>query len=75
MPGQLQTAIDETGLKLTEEELPLPVNAVGTFNYYNAFRCPHCLSPYIDIERYKEMRPKEYYGNTYINQKTTWWTG
>lgn len=39
------------------------------FRYYNPLRCPHCSATFIDFERYKDMRPNEYYGNTYINEK------
>lgn len=75
LPTQLQTIIDDKTLKTIEAKLPPPSNDLGTFRYYNSFRCPHCLMPYIDFEKYKEMRPKEYYGNTYINQNPRRWTG
>jgi hypothetical protein len=70
MPCQLQANIDHSAVKTIENKLPMPSNGVGTFNYYNSFKCPHCLSPYIDFEKYKEARPNEYYGNTYINEDT-----
>jgi len=69
LPTQLQGIIDNSTLEIIEDKLPKPSNDVGTFRYYNSFKCPHCLAAYIDFEKYKEMRPKEYYGNTYINQK------
>jgi hypothetical protein len=74
LPAQLQANIDNSTLDMIEAKLPHPSNGVGTFRYYNSFKCPHCLAAYIDFERYKEMRPKEYYGNTYINQNTKQWT-
>ncbi len=74
MPTQLQTTIEESKLEIIEEKLPKPSNALGTFRYYNSFKCPHCLTAYIDFEKYREMRPKEYYGNTYINQNPKQWT-
>ena len=61
--------IDIKSLEAIETKLPRPSNNIGTFNYYNPFRCPHCLTPYIDFENHKEIRKNEYYGNTYINQK------
>ena len=35
----------------------------GAFRYLNPLRCPHCLRPYIDFEKYPKEREKEYYGN------------
>lgn len=73
MPTQLEPTINNGNLEIIERKLPKPSNALGTFNYYNSFKCPHCLTPYIDFEKYKGMRPKEYYGNTYINQNPKRW--
>ncbi|RFZ82830.1 hypothetical protein DYU05_11745 [Mucilaginibacter terrenus] len=69
MPAQLQSTISDDDLRTVEAVLPKPSNGPGTFNYYNSFRCPHCHLPYIDFENFREMRPNEYYGNTYINQE------
>ena len=74
LPTQLQETVDKSILQSIESKLPRPSNNEGTFNYYNSFKCPHCLTPYIDFEKHKEMRPNEYYGNTYINQKPNQWT-
>lgn len=74
LPTQLQKTIDKSILQSVESKLPKPSNNEGTFNYYNSFKCPHCLIPYIDFEKYNEIRPTEYYGNTYINQATKQWT-
>ena len=73
LPTQLQSIIDNSILETIENKLPKPTNDFGKFSYYNSFNCPHCLTPYIDFKKYKEMRPKEYYGNTYINQKPKEW--
>jgi len=72
MPTQLQETIDLT--TLPEVERKLPKSADGNFRYYNSFKCPHCLTPFIDFEKYKNMRPKEYYGNTLLNVKPKQWT-
>jgi hypothetical protein len=68
MPGQLQKEIDSKKLNTVESALPRPDNGSGPFKYYNPFRCPHCRAAYIDFETYPEIRPTEYYGNTYVNQ-------
>jgi hypothetical protein len=41
----------------------------GVFRYYNSFKCPSCLTPFIDFEKYREIRTQEYYGNVHINEK------
>ena len=74
LPTQLQETIDSKTIGIIESKLPKPSNNIGTFNYYNSFKCPYCLTSYIDFEKHKEIRPKEYYGNTYINQKIKSWT-
>jgi hypothetical protein len=66
---QLQEIIDYRTLELVEEQLPKSSNGNGSFKYYNSFRCPHCGSPFIDFEKNKDIRPKEYYGNYLINQE------
>jgi hypothetical protein len=68
MPGQLQKEIDLNELNNVESKLPKPDNGSGLFKYYNPLRCPYCKSAYIDFEKYPEIRPSEYYGNTYVNQ-------
>jgi hypothetical protein len=73
LPAQLQPNIDNNKLEIIEAKLPKPSNGFGVFRYYNSFKCSHCLTPYIDFEKHKEIRPREYYGNTYINQKATHW--
>ena len=73
LPTQLQETADKSILQSIESKLPNPSNE-GTFSYYNSFKCPHCLTPYIDFENHKEIRPTEYYGNTYINQRPKRWT-
>ena len=74
LPTQLHSNIDNSTIESIEAKLPKLSNDFGAFRYYNSFKCPHCLTHYIDFEKYKEMRPKEYYGNTYINQKPKQWT-
>ena len=56
-------------LELAEKQLPKSTNGHGSYKYYNAFRCPHCSSPFIDFEKNRDIRPNEYYGNRLINQK------
>jgi len=73
LPFQLQENVDDENLEIIEAILPIPSNGKGTFNYYNSFRCPHCLGPFIDFENNKEIRMKEYYGNSYINQELKKW--
>jgi len=75
LPAQLQKDIDGDGLIGVEARLPLPSNKFGSFKYYHSFKCPHCQATYIDFENHKEIRPNEYYGNTYINEKPRHWTG
>lgn len=67
LPTQRQKDIDEKLLAEVEEELPKPTNRSENYRYYNSFRCPHCLSPYINFQTNKEIRPTEYYGLKYIN--------
>lgn len=72
MPTQLQETID---LKvLSNVERKLPKSSDGSFHYYNSFKCPHCLTPFIDFGKYKNMRPKEYYGNVLLNNRPKQWT-
>jgi len=73
MPQQLQQGIDPEILKEVEATLPNPINGKGKFRYYNAFLCPHCQAPFIDFEKNREIRPKEYYGNTLVNVRPTTW--
>jgi hypothetical protein len=72
MPTQLDKNIDLTILHEVEGKLPKTFD--GEFRYYNSFKCPHCLTPFIDFNKYKEIRPGEYYGNTLINEKPKGWT-
>lgn len=72
MPTQLQETIDLAILKKLESLLPTFLD--GHFRYFNSFKCPHCLTSFIDFEKFPEMRPKEYYGNTLLNQKPKKWT-
>jgi hypothetical protein len=69
IPAQLQQEIDKVKLAEAEKKLPKPVKGSGTYNYYNPLRCPHCNAKYIDFEKFPEMRPAEYYGNTFLNEK------
>jgi hypothetical protein len=74
LPSQLQETVDKSILKSIESKLPRPSNNEGTFNYYNSFKCPYCLTPYIDFQKYNDIRQTEYYGNTFINQIVKRWT-
>ncbi|HXB29315.1 MAG TPA: hypothetical protein VNW49_05820 [Puia sp.] len=71
MPVQLSKIIDLTSLY--EMEGKLPKTSDGNFRYYNSFKCPHCLKPFIDFDKYKDIRPGEYYGNTLINVEPKRW--
>lgn len=72
MPAQLHERIDLATLK--EAENQLPHSADGSFLYFNSFKCPDCLTPFINFEKYPEMRTREYYGNTLINTTPKLWT-
>lgn len=69
LPTQLQNEIDEKIIAEVEAELPKPTKGKGSYRYYNSFCCPHCLSPFIDFQKNKQIRPTEYYGLKYINEK------
>ena len=69
LPTQLQKTIDEEIIAEVEKELPKPTIGTGSYRYYNSFCCPHCLSPYVDFQKHKQIRPNEYYGLKYINDK------
>jgi hypothetical protein len=73
LPTQLPETVDQSILQSIESKLPKP-SGEGTFKYYNSFKCPHCLAPYIDFEKHNAIRATEYYGNTYINQNPKRWT-
>ncbi len=72
IPQQLQEIIDLSLLNEVESKLPKTID--GSFRYYNSFKCPHCLSPFIDFEANKKLRPKEYYGNILVNHAPRYWT-
>jgi len=74
VPAQLQENIDLMQLQIIERELAEMSNKEQPFRYYNSFKCPHCFAPFIDFENNKAIRPKEYYGNTYINKLPVHWT-
>jgi len=54
---------DPEALARFEAGLPPCERCGGQFRYLNPLRCPHCLHPYIDFERFPETRAAEYYGN------------
>jgi hypothetical protein len=54
---------DLEGVRRFQSRLPLCKECGGEFRYYNPFRCPHCLDPYIDFKRHPNEREVEYYGN------------
>lgn len=72
MPVQLQKIVEVATLK--EVESKLPKSSDGEFRFYNSFKCPYCLSPFIDFSKFPEMRTKEFYGNTLLNHKAKQWT-
>lgn len=65
LPVQLQEDVDSRLLETVEAQLPEP--KTGHYKYYNPFRCPHCQYAFIDFQTFKYMRPKEYYGNYFLN--------
>jgi hypothetical protein len=66
LPLQLQESIEENSLKEVETVLS---NFSGEgFKYYNSLNCPHCSKPFINFSDNKDMRPKEYYANKFINE-------
>ncbi len=69
VPGPLASGVDVDRLKQVEKTLPKPTYGKGRYKYYNSFRCPHCQKPYIDFEKFPELRTKEYYGNVFINKE------
>lgn len=73
LPSQQQEIIEENIIENIEKQLPQPNNNANTFKYYNSLKCPHCLDAFIDFENNKQIRPKEYYGNNYINEKPKFW--
>jgi hypothetical protein len=70
MPVQTQEKIDVTLLPEVESQLPKPTKGQGDYKYYNPFRCPHCAKPFIDFEKFPEIRPYEYYGYNLINAES-----
>ncbi len=50
-----------------EALLPKSKRDQTAFGYYQALRCPHCLAPYIDFQRYPGLRHQEVYANTLLN--------
>jgi hypothetical protein len=68
VPFQIQKDINED--ELYELENKLPKTEDGKFEYYNAFKCPHCYADFINFRNNKESRPNEYYVNYYVNQST-----
>ena len=55
--------VDPEALRRFQARLPLCEKCGGEYQYYNPFRCPHCLAPYIDFKRHPSEREVEYYGN------------
>ena len=71
MPAQLSKTIDLA--TLPEMEAKLSKTSDGNYRYFNSFKCPHCLAPFIDFNNHKDIRPGEYYGNTHINDEPKRW--
>lgn len=66
IPKQLEKHIDFNTVEIIDTELAKKLKR-NNFKYYNSFRCPHCLNPFIDFEKNKQARPNEYYANKIIN--------
>lgn len=58
----------EEAVQALERKLPSAPDA-SKYSYLNPFRCPHCSAPYIDFEKYPEIRVSEFYGNLQAGQK------
>lgn len=67
VPHQTQKDFDENLLIEIESKLPTTVD--GKFEYYNAFKCPHCFADFINFRENKHLRPREYYAYVYCNNK------
>jgi len=52
-----------------ERHLPPCDICQNSFRYLNPLRCPRCHAPYIDFERYPDIRPQEYYGNFFYGTR------
>ena len=70
VPHQTQKDIDEN--QLFEIESKLPKTEDGTFEYYNSFKCPHCLADFINFRENIHLRPGEYYAIYYVNHNVKW---
>lgn len=58
--------------ELANLEKKLPKAPDGSrYLYKNPFRCPHCKKPYIDFEKFPNIRAGEYYGNYFDQSKIT----
>lgn len=66
-PGALSQP-NTDALDQLERKLPSAPDA-SKYAYLNPFRCPHCHAPYIDFEKFPEMRPGECYGNIHLGQR------
>lgn len=69
LPVQLNEDLKDEDIEEIENKLPTPTSGNGTFRFYNNFKCPHCDETYIDFVKNNSLRAKEYYGNTFINEK------
>lgn len=67
VPHQTQKDFDENLLIEIESKLPTTID--GKFEYYNAFKCPHCFADFINFRENKHLRPREYYAYKYCNNK------
>lgn len=65
VPHQTQKDFDENLLNAIESKLPATID--GKFEYYNAFKCPHCFADFINFKDNKHLRPREYYAYMYSN--------
>ncbi len=53
--------VDEQTLRAAEARLPACTECGKPFRYYNPLRCRSCGTPFIDFEKFPEIRPSEYY--------------
>jgi hypothetical protein len=61
-PRALQPPESAAALAAMEAQLPRCRGCGEDFRYLHALRCPACAAPYLDFERFPQMRPNEYYG-------------
>ena len=60
-PGPRVQNVDEQALAAVEAQLPGCAACGKKFSYYNPLRCRACGAPFIDFQKFPELRASEYY--------------